>query len=182
MRRLVWLVAGALGGCVVSVQPVVTVAASSFDASLLGKWAEVGSKDRITVSRGDANLYEIEYTDGTGKTGQFEARLGWLGQRTVLDVQPAPRESSPMPEAASFIRGHILYAITIAPDTIKIALLDPKALRAAVKSKAVVLSSFDDHDQLVLTGSTDELRRALASYIERPGALDEPSRWRRLRN
>lgn len=181
MRIVACLVSLALAGCVVSVQPVVTAASSTFDARLVGHWAEVDGKDRIVVSRGDANTYDIEYTDSDGRVGTFEARLGRLGQRTVLDVQPAPRESSPMPEAASLIRGHVIYVLAVATDSVRVSLLNPKALREAIKAKAAALGSFDDHDQLVLTGNTGEVNRALGSYIERPGALDEPSAWRRVR-
>ncbi len=181
MRRFACLLVLALGGCVVSVHPVVPAASATFDARLLGRWAEQDGKDRIIVSHGDSNAYEIEFRDGDGKVGQFEGRLGTLGQRTVLDVQPAPRESAPMPEAASFIRGHMLYVITVATDTVRMSLLAPKALRAAIAAKQVALASFNDRDQLVLTGSTDELRRALGAYVERPGALDEPSTWVRIR-
>src|SRR6185295_20095583 len=104
MRRLACLLSMVLCGCVVSVQPVVSAAASTFDTRLLGTWGEADGKDRVVITRGDSNAYDIEYTDSDGKVGTFEARLGKLGTRTVLDMQPAPRESSPMPEAASLIR------------------------------------------------------------------------------
>ena len=126
-------------GCVVSVQPVVSPASATFDARLVGRWAEVDGKDRIVVSRGDANTYEIQYTDGDGKVGHFEGQLGRLGQRTVLDVQPSARESSPMPEGPSLIRGHIIYVVAIAADSVRMQLLNPKALRAAIKNKSAAL-------------------------------------------
>jgi hypothetical protein len=181
MRRLACLFSVVLGGCVVSVQPVVTPAASTFDTRLVGTWGEVDGKDRVVLSRGDGSTYDLEYTDADGKIGAFEARLGKLGARTVLDVQPAPRESSPMPEAASLIRGHVLYTLVITADSVLVRLLDPKILREAIKSKTVVMGSMDDHDQLVLTGNTAELGRVLAGYVERPGALGEASTWKRRR-
>ena len=180
MRTLAGLLCLAMCGCVVSVQPVVSATGATLDARLVGTWGEVDGKDRIVVSRGDANTYEIQYTEGDGKVGHFEARLGRLGLRTVIDVQPSPRESSPMPEGPSLIRGHIIYVVAIAADSVRMQLLDPKALRAAIKNKSAALGSFDDHDQLVLTGGTDELRRVLAGYIEMKGALDDPSTWRRV--
>ena len=85
-----------------------------------------------------------------------------------------------MPEGPSLIRGHIIYVVAIAADSVRTSLLDPKALRAAIKNKSAALGSFDDHDQLVLTGGTDELRRVLAAYLEQKGALDDPSTWRRV--
>lgn len=180
MRLTAIVLCFALGGCVVSVNPVVNTSAATFDARLVGTWQEADGKDRIVVTRGDANLYAIDYTDSDGQVGHFEAHLGRLGQRTVLDVQPTARESSPMPEGASMIRGHIVYVVTITADSVRMSLFDPKALRAAIKSKSVSMASFDDHDQVVLTGDTGELQRALGAYIERKGALDEPSTWRRV--
>ncbi|HEX7938958.1 MAG TPA: hypothetical protein VF483_08170 [Gemmatimonadaceae bacterium] len=181
MRSLALVLCFALGGCVVSVQPVVTAAGSSFDARLVGSWAAADGKDRIVVSAGDDKVYAIEYTDSDGKVGHFQARLGHLGRRTVLDVQPAPRDSSPMPEGPLMIRGHLLFVVAVAGDTAKLEQLDPKALHAAIKSGAIAMARFDDHDQLVLTGATAELQRVLAAYIERKGALDDPSTWVRVR-
>src|SRR5690349_667574 len=124
MRRFGLLFSLVLGGCVVSVQPLITPAASGFDTRLLGTWGEVDGKDRVVLSRGDSSTYDIAYTDADGKKGTFVARLGKIGARTVLDVQPAPRESSSMPEAASLIRGHVLYALVISADSVLVRLLD----------------------------------------------------------
>jgi hypothetical protein len=180
MRRLACLLSLMLCGCVVSVQPVVPAATSTFDTRLLGTWGEADGKTRVVISRGDSNTYELAYTDGDGKVGSFEARLGKVGTRTVLDVQPAPRESHPMPEAASLIRGHMLYVLSIAPDSVLVSMLNRKTLREAMKSKSVALAGFDDGDQVVLTGTTAELNRAMAGYLDRPRALDEASTWRRV--
>ena len=179
-RIIACLVSCVLGACVVSVQPVVPGAAASFDARLLGRWAEVDGHDRIIVSSGDSNAYAIEYIEGEGRVGKFVARLGRLGQRMVLDVQPAPRDSSPMPEAPLLIRGHVLFAITVSQDSAQLSLLSETAFRDALRSKAIVLDNVFEHDQVVLTGPTAELRRALAPYLGRRGALDEPSTWRRM--
>ncbi len=171
-----------LAGCVVSVEPVVPSSAATFDVRLLGRWTEVDGKDRAVVSRGDSNGYAIEYTDGEGKVGRFEARLGRLGPRLVLDVRPAARESEPaLTEAAMLIRGHVLFVIDIAADSVRIAMLKPEALRSALMNKSVQMAHVDDRDRLVLTGTSEELRRVLAGYMERSGALDEPGTWRKER-
>ena len=112
----------------------------------------------------------------------FEARLGRLGPRLVLDVRPAARESEPaLTEAAMLIRGHVLFVIDIAADSVRIAMLKPEALRSALMNKSVQMAHVDDRDRLVLTGTSEELRRVLAGYMERSGALDEPGTWRKER-
>src|SRR5829696_2336722 len=67
----------ALGGCVYSVESVITESSVTFDPRLLGAWEEVGGSDRAVVSRSASNSYAIEYA--SGDTARYEARLGRLG-------------------------------------------------------------------------------------------------------
>jgi len=179
MRNLRLLVGGlVLTGCVVSVDAVVPASAATYDARLVGRWAEVDGKARAEVTR-DSNGYAISYTDGEGKVGRYEAHLGRLGKRLVLDVTPASRETG-LPEAAMVIRGHVLFAIDIAADSLSLASIALDSLRAALVRGTVRLSYHIDHDQLILTGPTTALRGALTAYLERPGVLDDPGTFRRV--
>jgi len=181
MRNLRLLVGGlVLTGCVVSVDAVVPSSAATFDARLVGRWAEVDGKDRAVVTR-DSNGYAISYTDGDGKVGRYEAHLGRLGKQLVLDVTPASRNSDAgVPEGAMLIRGHVLFAIGIAADSVRVALLKTDSLRAALKGGTVRMAYGSDHDQLILTDPTTALRGALTAYLARPGVLDDPSTFRRV--
>ena len=96
-----------LSGCVLSVDPVISESGATFDPRLLGMWEEVSGSDRAVVSRAAENTYAIEYTSD-GKVGRFEARLGRLGDRLVLDVWPAPRDKDlPQPYAGLLVAGHL---------------------------------------------------------------------------
>jgi len=182
MRILRMLLSGLLlTGCVVSIDAVVPATAATYDARLVGRWAEVDGKDRAEVTR-DSNGYAITYTDGDGKVGHYEAHMGFLGKQLVLDVTPASRESdAEIQEGAMLIRGHALFVMmTLASDSFRFAMLKPDSLRAALERGTVRLSYRTDHDQLILMDATTALRSALTAYMGRPGVLDDPSTFRRI--
>ena len=169
-----------LTGCVVSIDAVVPATGAAYDARLVGHWAEVDGKDAAVVTR-DSNGYAITYTDGDGKVGHYEAHLGHLGKQLVLDVAPASRKSdAEIQEGAMLIRGHALFVMTIAADSLRFAMLKPDSLRAALERGTVRLSYRTDHDQLILMDATTALRSALTAYLLRPGILDDPSTFRHM--
>ena len=177
-------VAAVAGACVISVEAVVPEASSNFDPRLIGTWQGDGSDstDRARVSRGRGNLYEIEYSD-KGNTGKFEARLGRLGTRWVLDVWPMPADSDVAePYRGLMIPGHTLLAIDVGATTITTAMLDPDSLRNAIKRGRSRLDTLRYGRQMVLTSSTNGLRAALGTYLARAGVLEKPGIWKRVRN
>ncbi len=182
MGKLACLLASiALTGCVLSIEPVVPESAATVDARLLGNWNEVEGSGQVAISVAGTNGYALAYTDSDGQVGRFEARLGRLGRYLVLDVRPAARDSGRRaPEAGALIRGHVLLTVEFAGDSARIALLQPDSLHAAVVGGALRLSQIANDDQLILTGTTDELWRGLGPYLARPGALDPQGVWRRI--
>ncbi len=167
-------------GCVLSVDAVVPESESLFDERLLGSWEEIDGTDRAVVSQAEARAYDIKYIDGDGEVGMFTARLGRLGEHTILDVVPAPADGElPPPYADLLVLGHMLVALDFEGDRVRLALLEPDSLLAGLQAGEVPLSHAERDDQLILRDSTERLRAALAAYLERPGALGEPSHWRR---
>jgi hypothetical protein len=176
---------GALGfaiaviGCALSVDPVIPESEAMFDSRLLGRWVEDSSYDRASVSRAEGNTYAIEYMHD-GKTSLFEARLGRMAERLVLDVWPAPRDGDlPEPYAGLLVGGHLLLALNIGTDEIRVATLDPDSLLAALRDGRVRLAHRTSEDQLILHGTTEELREALGPYLAHSGASGETDVWRR---
>ena len=99
----------------------------------------------------------------------------------VLDVWPAPRDHDlPEPYADVLIAAHVLLTVDNrferGPPRI------PRNRLARYNSSrepgAVGLSARTE-DQIVLHSTTDALRSALGPYLGRPGALAEPTAWRR---
>jgi hypothetical protein len=170
-----------LAGCVVSTDAVVPASEATLDPRILGSWAEIDGSDRALVSRGAANSYAIAYSDGKGRTGRFEGRLGRLGTRTVLDVWPAPvKHAIPEPYGDVLLPGHVLLALEIATDRLTVSTLDPDSMGAALRAGSVRLAYDTSGDRLVLRAPTPELRAALHSFATRPGAWHAPGAWRRL--
>lgn len=181
MWKLPWHLSPALVtvGCVLSMDAVITESESMFDARLLGAWQEVGGSDRAVVSTAGDGTYAIEYTTD-GSVGRFEARLGRLGGHLVLDVLPAPREEDlPEPYSMLLVTGHVLFALEVTEDEIRMATLDPDSLQAALGAGQVPLHHTIVGDRLVLHGNPRELRSALGAYLSGGGVLDESILWRR---
>jgi hypothetical protein len=170
-----------VSGCVLSLDRIVSDSAATLDSRLLGAWQEVVGSDRAVVSRAAGNTYAIEYTSD-GKTSRFEARLGRLGDHLVLDVWPALRDTDVLqPYASLLVAGHLLLALDIGSDEIRVAALEPDALLTALRAGQVGLAHGRFEDQLMLYGTTEELGSALATYLGRSGALAAPDVWRRAR-
>jgi Domain of unknown function (DUF4185) len=180
-RSIVQALVIALTGCVLSIDHIVPESSAIFDPRLLGTWEEVSGSDRAVISRASDNAYGIEYISD-GKVGRFEGRLGRLGDRLILDVRPAPSETDlPEPYAGFLIRGHLLLSLDVGSDEIRMAALEPDSLFAALRAGEIHLVHQRSGDQLILHGTTEELRFALGSYLAEPGALGEPEVWRRVR-
>lgn len=164
----------ALGGCVLSVESMLTESDVTFDTRLLGAWEEVDGSDRAVVARSGQNGYAIEYTsDGTGR---YEARLGRLGGRLILDVLEPPEERAPKPDGEPLILRHFTLVLDVGEDEIRVAFINRDSLAAALQAGRVRLAHTDSSSGyisfLVLQSTTEELRAALGSYLASPGALD----------
>jgi hypothetical protein len=163
-----------LTGCVLSVEPVILESEAIYDARLIGSWEEIDGSDRATIT-GDGEEYSIEYTDGED-TRAFAGRLGWLGERMVLDVWPVRTDDTGTPHDAMLLPGHLLVQLEIGIDEITARTLDPDAMTAALDRGDLSLA----HTNSLLRGSSEELRSALNTYLTRPEALGEASVWRRV--
>ena len=171
-----------LSGCVLSIDPVITDSNSTFDSRLLGEWEQASGSDRAVVSEGEDNSYVIEYTSDK-QAGRFQARLGMLEDRQVLDIWPAlDEEAQERPEAGLLVAGHLLLAIEIDRDEISVMALEPDPLLGSIRAGDVKAPYRQNEGQLILTGTTEELRSALGPYLSRSGALSEPSVWRRAKD
>ena len=182
IRRLLLLLALAAGasGCVVSTEAVVAEGDATFDERLLGAWAEVGGKDTAVLSRGAGSEYSIAYTTEDG-TGRFGARLGRLGDRVVLDAWPAPKERElPGSYAATLVAAHVVVAVDVAGDSLRVALLEADSLRKALEAGRIRLPWTIERNRLVLRGTTAELRAVLGPWVARPEVFDKAGTFRRI--
>ena len=168
-----------LGACLITADPVIAETDATFDARLLGTWEEVGGTDRATIVRGASNGYVIEYTDKEG-LARFEARLGTLGGRQVLDVWPEPRRGEiPTQYTDLLLPAHLALVLTIAQDEVHFSLVDAGVLVKSLGEGPASMTHSRIGHRTVLHGTTAELRTALAAHLARGDALDSPAVFRR---
>lgn len=184
-HQTIWKIGAALGivavlsACVLSVEPVVSESAATFDTRLLGAWQVDDESDRAVISRTEGNTYVIEYTSNH-HVGRFEGRLGQLGKRVVLDVWPVPHDGEiAEPYDDVLLPGHLLLVLDVGTDEIRMSPIDHDALLAALDAGQVGTTHGETKTQLILHGTTEQLRAALGPYLEHAGALAEPTCWRR---
>lgn len=126
------------------------------------------------------------YRDSSGDTGRFTARLGQLGARRVLDVQPEDLELDVSDVYKSLLlplhgfvfletRGQALHVATLEADTLRRYLeRNPTAIPHIVLKDGAYKG-----DGIALTASSSDLQRFLTSYLDRPDVLDEAGVWQR---
>lgn len=165
-----------LGGCVLTIGDIIPAADARFDERLLGDWQEVDGADRVTLTR-DAQGYRIEYFEGDGNVSEFYARLGRIGDRSILDVTPAADASDQTP--ALFLPAHLLIALDISRDSVGIAALESDTLRRRLTSGGLKLPHVLRDGNVILTDDSSRLRAALTRYMLQPGVWTEPTAWRR---
>ena len=169
----------ALGACLITADPVITEADATFDGRLLGTWEEVGGSDRATVTRGTGDRYVIEYADKQG-VARYEARLGTLGGRLVLDLWPEPRRGEiPKQYTDMLLPVHLALALTITQDEVRFSLLAADAMVKSLGDGASPIAHSRAGHRTVLHGTTAELRTAFAAHLARGDALESPAAFRR---
>lgn len=167
--------------CILTTDSVIAESDATFDQRLIGSWEAVGDSDRVVISRGAGNAYLLDYLDGDGEKGKFQARLGRLGSRLVLDVWPASSSiDAPVAEVELFVPQHLAMAVDIASNEVRSALFDSDSLLAAVESGRVRVSHIVSDRRVVLLGTTAELQAALGRYSATPGAFGGVTVWRRI--
>jgi len=164
--------------CVLTTEAVITDSHAMFDPRLLGQWEVPADSERVEVSRGEGNSYRITFTEAKGETAQYSARLGRIGDRLMLEVQPAD-PTAQLPAGELFVPQHLLLGIEIGETEVRIALLEVDSIRAAVKSGRLRGAHEVSGNRLVLSGTTNELRTQLSAVLARPGVFAEWGIWTR---
>lgn len=170
-----------LGACLVSVAPVIPDADATFDARLLGSWEEVDGGARATLTRGGSNDYVIEYSED-GAVARYEARLGTLAGRLVLDVWAEPRDGEiPKQYADMLLPVHLAFVITIAGDQVRLSMIDADDVARSLSEARSPVAHSRVSGRTALLGTTAEVRTALADHLARGGAIESPGVFRRLK-
>jgi hypothetical protein len=181
------LVSALLTACVISIEPTIPPSESVFEPGLLGTWVEAGQKDTAVVTRDGEGGYLIDYTDQDG-TGRFTGRLGRLSDHLLLEVRPVLAETGASDAyEALLLPGHLLFVVTLADPEMHLAPLDIDAVREALSRDELRTphlsyseNSIEGREQVILTGTSAELRIWLRQVLDHPDVLGETGIWRRV--
>ena len=176
---MTWRIAAAvapslmLGACVYHLDTAIPEGQSKFESRLVGTWIAEGDTAIVTARSGSA--YRIEYRNDEGDRVTFHGLLGSLGDRTVLEVVPllAGTDSDEWPT------GRLLFVVTIAADQLTTQALSVGAMRAAAAKEPAAIPHLMRGDEIILTAPGPQLITTLRAQLDRPGALDAASVWRR---
>lgn len=158
--------------CVPSINPFCTDADAYTDTNLLGTWTDEAEGETWTFVYHDDNHYLLTYTDDTGKTAAFTARLFKVGDRSFLNIQPLRRGA----KENSFYSEHLLslnsvYLISINGKAGRLGYLDPAWLKAKLAKDPTALAHTVVDDEIVLTETTANLKSFLATHANTPDAF-----------
>lgn len=185
----------ALTGCVMSIKPAVPASEAVFEPRLVGTWiGRTESDSEYAVISGEPGQpYLIEYTGRDGKSGRFLAYAGYVGTRLVLEVHPESATLDRLHATSGYtgmlLPAHLVFVVEPGAEEMRSTGLNVDSVRAALNDGRLQCPYLDLGESaagskaspdVLLTGTTDQVRATLARAMTLPGALTEPSTWRRL--
>jgi len=152
---------------VVSLHPLVpNDQAAPVDPSYLGLWKECDGDDFWKVEESGNRAYRYLQLLKDGDRG--EVRLMDLEGTRFADV---------VPEGGA-VRAHVLARVRLAGDTLYLAFLNEKSASQALRHETV---ESGDGSQLVLTASTEELRKFLLAGRNQQDVFEQEAAFCRVK-
>lgn len=184
MKRSTTLIAmglsALLAGCIPTLHPLYTEQDLTFDPALVGRWAETDSgKESWDFSKGDAQSYQLIYTDGEGKKGEFAVRLLKLGDTRFLDLYP---NDTGLKDGKRndyynlhFIPAHTFLKVLAVSPTLRLSVMEPDWLGDLLKKDPKALAHEREDDRVLITASTKDLQQFVLRYANATNAWGRPS-------
>ncbi len=174
------LIAGFLGGCVRTIQPILNDDQVIADNSLVGKWSATDDKSFFEVEAADdQKVCKVTYTDKEGKIAPLIARLGKIGEITVAEL----RADEPAPDSSDVYKAHLLrlYSFLVIRATkpdFKFAIMGQDWLKKYLADHPNDLRvAASDRDNMVVTSSTADFQTFLLHHFKDKGALSEEASY-----
>jgi hypothetical protein len=179
LKSLVVLgIALALTACSPSLHPFYTEKDVVFNEALPGVWID-DSGGICKFTKSGENHYELLVMDD--KPARFDARLFELGGVTFLDLYPKPlgEEVGLYPE--NFVPAHSLARVTIAKDSISIAVMDGHWLEELSDRNQLDLKHERIDDEMIaLTAPTRDLQAFALKHANDKDAFGDASVFHRI--
>jgi len=159
-----------------SLQPFYTQLDLEADSRLNGLWSD--KEGDVTFSfeerkeKGKEYKLVVKEKDGEQEvSGEFEARVVRLGAFYFLDIYPQSSKEGNEFYRAHFTRAHTIARVEISQDSIQMAFLSARWLKAKMDEKSVDTPCVEVDDTLMLTGTTEEVQELVFSHANDDGAF-----------
>src|SRR5580700_857536 len=166
---------------VLSLQPVYTQLDLEADSRLNGMWSDKEGDLTFSFEQGTENGKEDEYKlvvkEKNGEqeeSGEFEVRVVRLGTYYFLDIYPQTSKEGSEFYRLHFTRAHTFVRVEINEDSIQLAFLSASWLEAKMDEKSVDTPCVKVDDELLLTGTTEEVQEFVFSYASNDEAFADP--------
>jgi hypothetical protein len=169
-------------GCIPSYHPLFTPADVAFDPDLVGTWTNEEEDETLQFTAAEEKSYRLVYTDEQGKTGTFEAHLTKIDGHLFLDIFP---KAADLPQNA-FFKIHLVPAHSflliheISPQQLELSAVNARWLGEYLEEHPDALKHETRKQHLMLTASTEQLRKFFAQHATTPKAFGDPSTLKRV--
>jgi len=149
---------------VLSLQPAYDQESIAWDEGLLGQWRDAEDNVEVTIDRGEWRSYRVHYKHPV-EEADFTGHLTAIGDAHFLDLMP----SRGLDYGAVLIPAHLVLKIDRDGERWHASALDYDLLRATRRTGRVPPqgATFDQRQNVVLTGSTTALRNWLRTRAEK---------------
>jgi hypothetical protein len=166
---------------VVSLQPVYTQLDLEADSRLNGMWSDKDGDVTFSFQQGTENGKENEYklvvkekNGEQAESGEFEAHVVRLGTFYFLDIYPQSSNEGSEFYRLHFTRAHTFARVEINEDSIQLAFLSASWLEAKKDEKNIDTPCVKVDDELLLTGTTEEVQELVFSHASDDEAFANP--------
>ena len=163
---------------ITSLQPFYTPLDLEADSRLNGIWSD--KEGAVTFSfeerkeEGKEKEYKLVVKEKDGEqevSGEFEAHVVRLGAFDFMDIYPQSSKEGNEFYRAHFTRAHTIARLEISQDSIQMAFLSARWLKAKMDEKSVDTPCVKVDDTLMLTGTTEEAQELVFSHANDDGAF-----------
>jgi len=163
---------------ITSLQPFYTQLDLEADSRLNGMWSN--KEGDVTFSfeerkeEGKEKEYKLVVMERDGEqemSGEFEARVVRLGAFDFMDIYPQSSKEGNEFYRAHFTRAHTIARVEISQNSIQMAFLSARWLKAKMDEKSVDIGYVKVEDTLMLTGTTEEVQEVVFSHANDDGAF-----------
>ncbi len=163
---------------ITSLQPFYTQLDLEADSRLNGMWSnkegDVTFSFEERMEEGKAKEYKLVVMERDGEqemSGEFEARVVRLGAFDFMDIYPQSSKEGNEFYRAHFTRAHTIARVEISQNSIQMAFLSARWLKAKMDEKSVDIGYVKVEDTLMLTGTTEEVQEVVFSHANDDGAF-----------